>query len=591
VPGLTGEMDPVTDSVYGTAPANAPVTVTIEEWGSFNVTATAQGNYLINLHGLVDLINISRGRVAVTTAEGYSVTTALSLSRSEICDYHNYYPNLIEIGSNRVDFSVNSYECDQPPYDVIRLLDAAGHLKAQQAWPSWQWYGNFSIYFYTNTQPVAIAPNDTVEVEWDNLPPVPTPVPTYAPTPFLPATSNPPIAVVVPTLTVEIDRVANIISGQALPNTTVALDLYRNQVRWHTMTTTVDAQGIYTANLGAGITLETGDTAQVTDTPNSLPAFSRVGVLPMVRVQLYQTSGDGFLPPLSVYTVSLQTVPPTPYAYQGAAANDGHFSFWLPPVKVGDSVSVTAAQQALHLSVPALTAHIERASGTVSGQAPPLARLRVESYDSSVSQYVTATASGTYSAPFPSSIYSQLTYFDAAGNQVVLPFATVHWEVEIDNPCIKGIVDMAGAPMTLTLWTNSGSLKSTLFFTTTYSSYSACFTTAVQSSDRLSLQSVAATEVFTVPQLTAQYNYVLSALEGAAPPQHELFAQLPLVGGGISTRRVFANGGGRYGVDTSDLNLLLLSRGRVYLYDEAGNSTAINFTVTGYPAFLPVVWR
>ncbi len=124
--------------------------------------------------------------------------------------------------------------------------------------------------------------------------------------------------------------------------------------------------------------------------------------------------------------------------------------------------------------MPSLTAHVDRASATVFGQAPPLARLRVAPYSTyGISQDVTATASGTYSVSFPSlaplnTTYGKLTYFDPDGDQAILSFATVHWEVVVNDKCLTGIVDVAGAPVTLTLRTSTGGIKSTLLFTPTY---------------------------------------------------------------------------------------------------------------------------
>jgi len=247
------------------------------------------------------------------------------------------------------------------------------------------------------------------------------------------------------------------------------------------------------------------------------------------------------------------------------------------------------------LNISSLTAHIDRASATIFGQAPPFAQLKVMPYSYyGYSQNVTATASGAYSATFPSlaplnTTYGRLTYYDAAGNQIGLSFATAHWDVVVNDPCLSGIIDVPGTPLTLTLRNGSGTVKSTYAFTPPYASYSACFTTTIQSGDRIALQSIAATEVFTVPLLTARHNYARQAVIGSAPPSATLFTEFnPLQ---VNTRRVFANSLGQYGVDTSDLHLPLQTRGRIYLTDEAGNTTSAYFTVTGYQAYLPIIRR
>ena len=153
----------------------------------------------------------------------------------------------------------------------------------------------------------------------------------------------------------------------------------------------------------------------------------------------------------------------------------------------------------------------------------------------------------------------------------------------------EGIVDVANMPITLTLRTPGGSLKSTRVVTPTYSQYTGCFSVPIQSGDRIDLQTASATEAFTVPLLTARHNYPLQAVEGMAPPNHELFAEFWWAGSG--TRRTFSDGGGQYGIDASDLRPLVLSQGRVFLRDEAGNTTSAYFTVTGYQTFLPLVRR
>ncbi len=92
-----------------------------------------------------------------------------------------------------------------------------------------------------------------------------------------------------------------------------------------------------------------------------------------------------------------------------------------------------------------------------------------------------------------------------------------------------------------------------------------------------------------MPLLTARHNYALQAVEGAAPPNHDLYSEFWWGSGAY--RHVYSDNTGRYGIDTSDLHPPLLSRGRVYLHDEAGNTTSIYFTVTGYPTFLPIMRR
>ncbi len=175
-----------------------------------------------------------------------------------------------------------------------------------------------------------------------------------------------------------------------------------------------------------------------------LPTFAARGVLPAIHTELYQSSVSGLLPPLSAYTATLQVAPSKVMMQWGTATNEGIFSFWITPIKPGDIITITTAQQMLHLVVPTLSAHIDRASATIFGQALPFARLQITPYYYyyGLCQNVTATASGTYSATFSSmaplnTTYGRLTYYDAVGNQVVLSFATVHWDVVVNDRCFS----------------------------------------------------------------------------------------------------------------------------------------------------------
>jgi hypothetical protein len=634
LPVLTGQIDPLTDRIAGTAPPGAHLKLTVNTYNinsypppplatptpapppaigispaviALNITATAQGEYQVDLSSMADLNNDTSGEVTLITAEGYTVIRSLTLSRRQDCDYR---PSEVEVGGNRVVFWTVAIGCQSANSGMVRLRDAAGNLKSQQILPIWS-YGYNMVYFYAGARPVRIMPGDRIEVEWSTEPgiaptstpyPTPPPAPTAAPA-SLSVLNDRLITVNVPTVTIQLDAVANIISGQAPATGTVALDIVR-EYEYHSYTATVNAQGFYTRALSPDFELAAGDTATVRYLPIERPTFTAFGVVPLIHADLYQSYVSGLLPPFTLYTGTLRTASGVTKSYSETSSSDGRFYLDLVPIRPGDLLTVTTAQQILHLAVPALTAHVDRASATVFGQAPPFARIRVMPYDDYYAYWTetTADASGAYSVTFPgnaplNSTYGSLTYYDTTGNQVGLVFATVHWDVVIGGNCLNGIVDMVGAPLTLTLRGSNSMLKSIQVFTPTSPHYNACFTTTVQSGDQITLYSAAASEAFSVPVLTARHNYTRQAVEGSAPPFGEVLADLKMLYAGNPaayypvTRRVFADETGQYGVDTSDLQLPLLVDERVYVHDAVGNTTSHYFTVTGYQTFLPVIRR
>ena len=609
LPELSGQIDAVTDIISGTAPPNTRLLVTIYQYGGqagaqggggpayypqYVVTSTAQGGYVLDLHSVLNLGNYSNGLVSLHTPEGHEVSRGIAVSRSEGCEYRL---DFVDVGGNQLGIS-GPGNCPYYLSTMVRLRAATGNVKSEF---NLAWFGTSVVGFYTQTRPVAILPGDTIELEWPAPPGItPTPTPSF-PTPFPTSTpySQPRAAdtqlltFVVPTLTVQLDPVLQRISGQAPANAIIALSVYRGDLLRGALTTTVDAQGSYMVQLDQPLALEAGDRALAAYNPLNAPEVRATGVLPNLRAQLYQSFAGGVLPPLTAYTLTFENTSfhPAP-VITAYATNHGTFGTSLVSLQPGTTVVLTTPQQTRRLILPALTAHVDRAAATVAGQAPPFARLRVAPYgEYGLSQLVTAAADSTYSVTFPAlaplnTANGVLFYFDTDGDQAVLNFSSIRWEIDVNDNCLVGRADMIGVPATLRLYQANGTLKSTVVVTPTYDRYAACFDTPVRSTDHIALQTTAATEVFTVPLLSARHDFMRQTVEGQAAPQQEVLVETWAV-----QRHSYADNTGHYGVDVSDWQPPLLTRSRALIRDEAGNEISAYFTVVGYPAFLPLVWR
>lgn len=625
LPSLTGQIDVVSDTVSGFAPPGTRLTVNLYSGvmavalggggpPPYNyttiVTATAQGDYFLDLHGIFDLGNFASGTVFMRTPDGHQVSRYLEVVRQEGCDAQL---RAVSVGGNHLQFQLPTHYCyTGPRYGTLRVYDPGHHLKGKMPLSNIGWW-DYTIYLYTGTQPVLLLPNDTIEIMWSSTPPngltpvsasssverflirtartaTPAPWATPIPIPTPPPPADQFITITVPTLTIQLDRVANIIHGQAPASATVTLNGYLQYSPPQVFTATVDAQGYYTSALPGKQQLLPGDSVTVTYAPPESPSFWATAVLPTVRARLYRSSVWGWLAPFTPYTVTLETTRPVSATYKGTTYSDAAFSAYLVPLEPDDTVAVTTPQQTLRLTLPYLTAHVNQATATIFGQAPPNARLGVELYGYGPAQSFTATTGGIFSITLPVSTplhtnYGTLTYFDPNDHQVLLDFATVHWEVALGYPCFNGIVDMAQVPVTLTLRTETGTLKSAVVLTPTYPQYQGCFTASIESNDRIELDTIIASEVFTVPVLTARHNYARQAVEGQTAPNQEVHVWL------LTDRRTWPDADGNYGIDTSDLPLSLGMRGSAQLADAVGNTTTRYFTITGYQVYLPVIRR
>ena len=584
LPELTAQADSDTDMISGQAPPNAPLTVMVYDWSlpwfseifSGVVTSTAQGSYNLDLNALGGFTKRATGQVLYTTPEGHSVVRGFA--SLQLCE-----PSLgaIQVGGNLLNL-YSDYYC--PPV-TLRLRDAQSQIKVeQQISPG---YG-YAVYLTDSTgRPIPVLPGDSVEIETDD---------------------GSLLTTAIPTLTAALDASANTVAGQAPPGTELSIQVATPQLGFYypntaTLTTTADAQGNYAVNLTGFHTLAPGDRARVTYTVGE-QTFYADDAVPLAQAYLYQSSVQGWLPPLTPYTVTYMTadssLTTTVSGYY--AGTDGAFGTYVSLMQAGDWLTITTPVHTWQQTLPFLSAHIDRASATVSGQAPAGAQLLVNLFadDSpAATQLVTTTAEGAYTATFSTltplhTAWGTLTYSDPNDFQVILDFATPHWEVILGNSCLSGNAEAAGSPITVTLLSGDGTFKgeATTWAFGTNGWYFVCLPATLQPNDHLILAHPTGVTTYTVPNVTAHHDYDLQALTGQALPDSALVATFitsyyPY----IVNRHAQADATGHYGMDTSDLTLRLGQAGYVVMTDSDGNTVRQDFVIRGHPIYFPLLTK
>ncbi|MBP7689526.1 MAG: hypothetical protein KA765_16540, partial [Thermoflexales bacterium] len=420
-PELTGQLDPDTDIISGTAPAHAPVTIGLNYYyqvptgGGYPppsnsgyitiVTADAQGRYSLDLHGVLDLLWYTQGEVQVTTSDGHRAARALEAQPSAACLAR---PENVALQGNLIRVMVTG-NCQAYGQVVLRLRAPNGQLTAQYSygWHGYsgsQWFS--AVLFDTVGRPVVIAPRDTVELTWSDwttpptLAPTTTPWPVWTSTPTLtptPTRTPTPMATqaarprpasapwqgrpaqtteyfqsyTVPTLTAQLDLTANVIKGEAPANASLNLTLWRAYMQG--FTATVDAQGHYTLSVNSvADRLGAGDRAQVSWQDGLGVQWYTYGVAPLFKVSVGGNSLDLRFPPLTPLTITLRSLSGQGWTLTGQTPYDGLLYLYpqSSPIGVGDQLTLTTPQTVTTLIVPDLVAQIDRATATVYGRAP-----------------------------------------------------------------------------------------------------------------------------------------------------------------------------------------------------------------------------
>jgi hypothetical protein len=248
------------------------------------------------------------------------------------------------------------------------------------------------------------------------------------------------------------------------------------------------------------------------------------------------------------------------------------------------------------VTLPHLTALVDSQANVVSGEAPPGARLMVsfDRYDYPGGYWpVTATITGTYSVDFgDGAADGQVVYLHPDGHRVTLEFYTPHIVVTLGRSRVHGVPPGPGV-VTATLRDADGDLKGS--GVTVYHESSGWFSVhltdaqqepvMVSGGDVLIVEAGGSAMTMTVPVLTASFDRWTGILTGIAPARAWLH-----VGVGEGSRLIQANPDGTYAMDWSDLSPYPGTQGYIYIIDNLGNETSLDFTVP-YDVYLPLVAR
>ncbi|MGQ9717569.1 MAG: hypothetical protein ACUVR6_07750 [Anaerolineae bacterium] len=603
LPVLTAQVNPISETVSGQAPPGTRLTVSVwgEAYGALSsgvpspnaagprgggeptypppsppvqvsqiVTAGADGTYVADFRGIANLTYQSIGEVSMATPEGHTV---IRLFRAQDC---RPLLTAVAVGGNYLS-GISSQGC---PSLTLRLISPEGAFKAQ-GYADFSWWDSFWFYFYESgacpwpegcygkTRPIPILPGDRIEI----------------------ASGGAVYTTTVPTLTLEVDQATPALRGQGPAGETLRVEVRDDlSTLRHAVTTTVTSQGRYTVSL-AGIYTPTAGNSFIVLWLSGETRFFALDVLPRLEAGLFGRGLFGLLHPLTPYTV-------TPDFVTGYAGPNGELFANVGPLFPGDMVTVTTSQEEFTLTLPLLTARIDRSAATVSGQAPPNAPLQVSLSTLFVNffQQVTATAAGTYTVSFPEwtsldGARGAVRYTNPQGHRVFLEFGARSWSVSLGEPCADGYADMAGAPFTATLVTPGGITESVTGTASGYTAYfSACFSRPIGPDDRLRLAQASGETEFVVPRLTASHDWAAQVLEGEAPPGSLVEVTFPRRWLSV-LRRTVADDTGHYQLDTRGLNLRVGESGVISVSDAEGNGARLAFRVQGHRVYLPVVVR
>ncbi|GAB4534993.1 MAG: hypothetical protein Fur0018_25100 [Anaerolineales bacterium] len=579
MPILTLDVDEGAAAIFGQAPAGALLTLSARDWegnlASRVVTASLTGTYRLPLSALGVSNSWYAWSVQWQSPAGYTVLRSLN---------SNTYPGACPPVSGRLNVGGNTIFWDRPilcngPL-AVRLYDSSANLKAEVGTSA---YAGMAQFFAPekSKRPIPILGGDRLVFEYDGQ------TTTWD----------------VPPLSVHLDESAAQVTGTGIAGVPLFLWVSSGGVAQN-LVLTPTAAGTFTLPLSAAPAA--GARAQAYVSIGGVD-FLATDALPAWQIYLSGRTAGGVLPPLTSYTLTYRGVGTLASGYANSDGGWQTSAFDEVPLSPGDLLTLTLPSRSLTLTVPRLSALLDASTAEVQGQAPPNADVQVmlayvTPYGATTwsAQTVSADASGVYRAVFPAlagtrDLHGTLTYRPSESAIVSLDFYPPHWEITLGSNRLYGVAPVAGSGATQFAWHSAAGET----YTTTVhpSAFNGTFwvslPSALQADDVLVVTDTQGTVfAYTVPPVTAEHDYARQVLHGEAPAGAVVETVFP---GGYGSQSVFrqvrADFAGQYGMDTSDLHLTPLHSAYVVAVDAQGNRVHVDFVITGYRAWLPLIAR
>lgn len=596
IEGISVTADVLAQRISGQGPSSTRLPIKlygVDPYPAFpNGYETSVLTDLAGFFGL-DLVGVriksySRGTINWTNSDGHTIEQAFTATPTCLPDVQS-----VLVDGNTLTYVPNFDGSGQCAYTTtLSLSSSQGVVKHTLLLPI---YGATSTAELTGVDgdPIRIEPGDTLTI--------------------LNGTQE--LTLPVPLLSVAADVSLQRVTGRAPAGSTVHLVTYNAfgpqspvgpTPQW-IQDVVADLQGDYYWD----IPVNPGDYVQASIVSRSGVSFETMAVVPAIELYLYQTAFAEALPPLTPYTITLQSShPTTPTVVAGVTTDRGGIR-GNPPytpgdlpwfVQPGDRVIVEAGSYARDWTLPRFTASIDVLQAAVYGEAPANHTLTIRSYYDASSVSGQSDGTGHYRIPLPAGVYPgtglYVTLHTAQGDRLTLMAGVSNWKVDINSPCVEFSTSRLVSSGVVTLADSQGHLRATQNLMGYYQSmWQVCFSgganlITVRPGDRLSL--TVDGEVwssYTVPTLTLVHDPGRGVVIGSAPA--EGFASLSLsrfesaytLGG----RSVSVGPTGTFGIDISDLPWQ--PRQTVYLRygDGAGNWAQQPFVLTGYQHWLPII--
>jgi hypothetical protein len=377
IPDVSADADADVDRVVGTAPAGASVDLEVEIAAAgktmhYAVVADAAGSFSVGVGFVLGLRPGDGGRAVYVDADGHTFVAAFYILTADV---RIDSESIVLQGTPGTELGITTVQADGTRTDGARqLLRNDGRLE----WAT-RVTGGEQLGFEQVGGPLGGS-------RW--------------------------ITVTVPVMSVEADATADVVRGTGPPSTELLVEGQGPRGEHQDWMVTTDATGVFELALGPDFDLKVGWRLYLTmDLGRGIRA-QRLAVTNQARVAVHTPTITGLAHPRRPITATLYAPSGDPLAQKLGYTNaDG--GFWLSfegfdpdtgypvehPITPGSGVEVAfVGGDPVFLVVPDITARTDPDADTVSGIAPPGARLRLTTLtaEPAITRALQADYDGTY---------------------------------------------------------------------------------------------------------------------------------------------------------------------------------------------------